>query len=60
MFNVGDIVRIKPEWSEINPAKLYVVSIVNDYTERCYITELESELPFPCTELVGFEMIAKI
>lgn len=62
MFKEGDIVRIKPEWLEQgeDPTRLYVIENVNNYTNRCYITELYPELPFPGSNLVGFEMIEKI
>ena len=62
MFNEKDIVRIKPEWLGENEdaSKLYIVEDVNDCTERCYITELNSKLPLPSSDLVGFEMIEKV
>lgn len=62
MFQNGDIVKIKPEWCD-RPSEAcarYIVTNVNEPTQRCYIRSVTSSLPFPGEELVGFNMIERI
>ena len=62
MFKAGDIVKIKPEWLD-RPSDAharYIVTNVNDVTQRCYIRCVTTNLPFPGEELVSFEMIERI
>lgn len=58
MFNNGDLVRIKPEWT--NPKetnKVYRIVDINDITKRCYIELADCNLPLSPQELVGLDMI---
>lgn len=59
MFELGDIVKIKPEWRDAGDDGhgRYVVTNVNEATQRCYIKSVTSKFPFPGEELVGFDMI---
>jgi len=62
MFQIGDIVKIKPEWmlKTEDPNARYIVTNVNEVTRRCFIKSLSSELVFPGEELVGFNMIEPV
>ena len=62
MFEIGNRVRIKPEWRDRpdEHERVYTVVAVNDKTQRCFIRLSKCGLPFVPTELVSFEMIEKI
>ena len=61
IFKVGDLVRIKSEYRDIDERDiLYRVVDVNNATNRCYIEPEFSELPIPPQELVDFEMIQAV
>lgn len=60
-FNLGDIVRIRPEWAD-RPEEcsiLYRVVNVNEATGRYYIEEVNSRLVLAPQELVAGYMIEK-
>ena len=62
MFEIGDLVTIKPEFlDKKESAKLiYRVVNVNTVTKRCYIEIADCNLPLSPQELVSFDMIQKI
>lgn len=62
MFEVGDIVKIRPEWRnpKEDPHDRYIVTEVNDHTKRVHIKELNPHLFLPCVEVVGYEMIETV
>lgn len=62
MFEIGDLVTIKPEYldSKESADLVYKVVDVNTITKRCYIEIAESDLPLNPQELVGFDMIQKV
>ena len=62
MFQVGDIVRIRPEWLDHpeKPGLFYTVVNVNEVTKRCIIEALNTGLPLAPQETVSFEMIETV
>ena len=63
MFNVGDLVKIKPNFldeGEKNTDFFYRITSVNDQRKRCYISAINCDLPIVPEELVGFNMIEPI
>ena len=57
----GDIVRIRSEYRTKEEAQyIFVVSDINESTERCSITCTNSEMTIPSKEIVGIEMIRTI
>lgn len=61
MFEIGDLVTIKPEFldKEESAELVYRVVDVNTITKRCYIEIADSNLPLNPQELVSFDMIQK-
>ena len=61
MFQIGDTVRIRPEWRDHPEGKeiSYVVIDVNEYTKRCIIQALDTGMSIAPSEVVSFEMIEK-
>ena len=62
MFEIGDLVRIRPEWCDRpeESNRTHIVVSVNEITKRCIIEALDTGLPLAPQEVVGFEMIKKI
>lgn len=57
----GDIVRIRPEYRTKEEAQYtFVVSDINENTERCSITCINSGMTIPSKEIVGIEMVKTI
>ena len=58
-FVIGDIVTLKPEWTDSNESlnTEYTVVDVNYETKRCYIQPVHCNLPILPQELVSFDMI---
>lgn len=59
-YKIGDIVKLKLEYSTAEEQKLvYRITNLNTYTNRAYITLLNSDLPIAPSELVDLNMIEK-
>ena len=61
MFEIGDLVTIKPEFLDKKESTelVYRVVDVNTITKRCYIEIADCNLPLSPQELVSFDMIQK-
>lgn len=60
-FDIGDVVRIKPEFR--NPGetdKAYIITEVNHATQHCYLTLADCDLPLSPQEPACLYMLEKV
>ena len=62
MYKLNDIVKIRKEWQDDTSEEfdIYIITNVNESTERCYIQLINGNLNLPPTSLVSWDMIEKI